>query len=160
MQKANYWVSYAGRCYLVAPEHIRGLAPDEVAMCKPLIREGLEQLKQASKSQDFIDVTQQDASPDELQKALEMPAGNDLAEDVVVPPTPELEDGVPVLELPPETDEEMETTEPQASEVKQLEDTVQEHVTEPIDTETESDSPSKRTIEEAEEPLERAGRRE
>ena len=26
-QGGNVWVAYAGRCYLVAPEHVRGLAP-------------------------------------------------------------------------------------------------------------------------------------
>ena len=31
-QKSNVWISFAGRCYLVAPEHVRGLAPDEVGV--------------------------------------------------------------------------------------------------------------------------------
>ena len=53
----NAWVSFAGRCYLVAPEHLRGLAPDENATTRPLIREGLAQLRAASESNDFLDLT-------------------------------------------------------------------------------------------------------
>ena len=61
-QRANTWVAFAGRCYLVAPEHIRGLAPDEIAAAtKPNVRYGLEELRRASQATDFIDVIEQDA---------------------------------------------------------------------------------------------------
>ena len=76
-QKANAWVSYAGRCYLVAPEHLRSMAPDECASAKPLIRQGLEEVRKAAKAEDYIDITKQAVTPEELQKAVESPPGND-----------------------------------------------------------------------------------
>ena len=76
-QKANAWISYAGRCYLVAPEHLRSLSPDELAMTKPLIRQGLEELRKASQSSDFIDITNQSVTPTELDVALSSPPGDD-----------------------------------------------------------------------------------
>jgi len=103
-QKGNAWVSYAGRCYLVAPAHIRSLAPDEACTTKPLIRQGLEELRKAYSraaatlrvggfygttsytsfsrllqwlSKACIDITRQEATTSELEQAADMPAGND-----------------------------------------------------------------------------------
>ena len=76
-QGGNIWVSYAGRCYLVALEHVRGLAPDESFGCKPLVKEGLTKLKEATKAQDYIDLTQQEVSAEELAAAAGQLAGND-----------------------------------------------------------------------------------
>ena len=76
-QGGNIWVSYAGRCYLVALEHVRGLSPDESFGLKPLVKEGLQRLKEASKAQDYVDLTQQQASAEDLAAAAAQPAGND-----------------------------------------------------------------------------------
>ena len=84
-QGQNHWIAFAGRCYLVAPEHVRSLAPDEIASLKPLIRQGLDQLQQASKSKDFVDLSKEEASPEELDLALQQPAGNDFEADDLVP---------------------------------------------------------------------------
>ena len=65
-QGGNVWLSYAGRCYLVALEHIRGLAPDESFGTKPLVKEGLQALKEASKATDYVDLSQQQASAEDL----------------------------------------------------------------------------------------------
>ena len=78
-QGSNSWVSYAGRCYLVAPEHIRKLAPDETCSTKPLIRQGLEELKRASKLAERLDITQQEATAEDLQQAAAQPGGNDYS---------------------------------------------------------------------------------
>ena len=73
-QGHNYWLSFAGRCYIVAPEHIRGLAPDEQACnVRPLLRRGLEEMRQAAKSKDFVDVSDQIATEQDLAAALLQP---------------------------------------------------------------------------------------
>ena len=61
-QGGNVWVSYGGRCFLVALEHIRALAPDETFSTKPIVQSGLEELKKAAKATDFIDLTEQKAT--------------------------------------------------------------------------------------------------
>ena len=81
-QTKNTWVSFAGRCYLVAPEHLRMLAPDEAYGAKPVIRQGLEELKRASQAEDTIDISNQEASPEDLEVALREPAGNDHSADL------------------------------------------------------------------------------
>ncbi len=149
MQGSNYWISYAGRCYLVAPEHLRSLAPDEVCSTKPLIRQGLEELRRASQATDYLDLTQQQATPADLQQAAEVPAGNDFSaeaplESVDIPQTPVQEapaEPIRVLEPPDEMD--------------QLQRTVDEHMADPENptdttaTETEA-SGEKRKAEEPE----------
>ena len=45
----NIWISHAGPCYLVALEHVRGLAPDETYGLRPLVRDGLSALRRAEK---------------------------------------------------------------------------------------------------------------
>ena len=47
-QGSNVWLSYSGRCYLVALEHVRGLAPDEVTCTRSLVQENLEELQRAT----------------------------------------------------------------------------------------------------------------
>ena len=79
-------MSFSGRCYLVALEHVRGLAPDEAVLAKPIIRQGLEQLRQAAGSTDFTDLSRQVASPEEVGQALEAPAGNGFEAGDVLPP--------------------------------------------------------------------------
>jgi len=105
-QGSNLWISFAGRCYLVAPEHVRSLAPDEVASLKPLIRHGLDQLQQASKATDFIDLTGDVVAEEELQRAAALPAGNDYELDDPVQPgaasSAEPDVAEPIVELEPE----------------------------------------------------------
>ena len=110
-QSCNAWISFAGRCYLVAPEHIRKVAPDETCSLKPLTRQGLEEPKKASRSEDYVDITHQEAIQEELKHAAEQPAGNDHSgepvESVVLLPIPEKTPSasaaeVKALELPEE----------------------------------------------------------
>ena len=80
-----------GRCYLVAPEHFRNMAPVEICNTKPLIRQGLEELRKASKAEDFIDISNQEVTATELSRAASQPAGDDHSaepplEQVVLPP--------------------------------------------------------------------------
>ena len=98
-QGGNVWVSFAGRCYLVAPEHVRAMAPDECSSAKPLIRQGLENLRDASKATDYIDLSKQDVDDDQLHQAVEQPAGNDMSVD---------EPAVPIQQLAPEVQIEQE----------------------------------------------------
>ena len=93
----------------MAPEHLRGLSPDETATLKPVIRHGLEQLQQASQSREFLDLSQQDPTAEELRLAVDQPAGNDLEgdDDAIldnepVQPPPETETAEPIKVLPPE----------------------------------------------------------
>jgi hypothetical protein len=151
-QNANAWVSYAGRCYLVAPEHLRSCAPDEICMTKPVIRQGLEELRLAAKSQDFIDTTRQTVSSQEINSALEQPAGNDhsvepLVEQVVTPPaveSPSATVAEPVQALEPAA-EEVDTTrvehtkslgdgelrEEVPMEIQEMQQQIDDHVMEP-----------------------------
>ena len=76
---------------MVAPEHVRALAPDENASLKPLIRQGLEQLQRASKAKDYVDLSQQQVDPGEIAQALQQPAGTDFAEPTADEPVVELE---------------------------------------------------------------------
>ena len=99
-QGKNLWIAFAGRCYLVAPEHLRGLAPDENASLRPLLRHGLEQLKQASKSDDYIGLSGQDPSAEDLASALLQPAGTD-PEGGAPDPLPSVPED-PVQQLEPE----------------------------------------------------------
>ena len=54
---------------MVAPEHVRSLAPDEDGLLKPLFRQGLEQLQKASKTQEYIDQTREPIAAEELERA-------------------------------------------------------------------------------------------
>ena len=111
-QGQNLWLSLAGRCFLVAPEHIRALAPDENVGLKPLIREGLEQLQRAAQSDDYVDLAREQIPQDELDEALQQPLGNDpegmLPEDRTMddethqPVGSVSEPAGPLQELPPE----------------------------------------------------------
>ena len=76
-QGGNVWISFGGRCYLVAVEHIRGLSPDEVYGTRPVVKEGLEALRQAAKAKDYIDLLQQRPTADDLRHSAEQPAAND-----------------------------------------------------------------------------------
>ena len=139
-QGKNLWIAFAGRCYLVAPEHVRGLAPDENASLRPLIREGLEQLKEASRSQEYIDISREEVPSEELTRALKAPA--DPLPDVDLPPVhvPLGGDGsaedppaAPIAELlPEEVETEIEEKKPEVKQPKpvekQLEEMVDEHV--------------------------------
>ena len=128
----------AGRCYLVAPEHVRVLAPDEIATLKLLIRHGLEQLQQASKADDFIDISRDQVEPTELESALAHPAGNDMEIDTMSAAIQEPEsagivdpsassNSVPIVELEPEPSIPI----PMAEDV-QLHETLDQHVGESV----------------------------
>ena len=56
-QGGNVWVAYAGRCYLVAQEHVRGLAPDEVFATRPIVQENLDAVRKAQQARDYIDLS-------------------------------------------------------------------------------------------------------
>ena len=72
MQGKNYWLAFAARCYVVAPEHLRGLAPDELWLGRnKLTQEGLAQLQAASTATDYLDLSQQDVTAEELATAVE-----------------------------------------------------------------------------------------
>ena len=65
---------------LVALEHVRGLAPDEMVGTKPIDQENLEELQRAAKSKDYVDLTQQSAEG--MEQALQAPlqeSDNDVA---------------------------------------------------------------------------------
>ena len=66
-QGQNAWVSFAGRRCLVAPEHLRGLAPDENATTRPLIREGLALMRAATENN--VKETDTDEEAEERYKA-------------------------------------------------------------------------------------------
>jgi len=87
-------------------------------MTKPLIRQGLEELRQAAKAQDFIDITQQNVTPVELRQAMAQPPGNDHSVDVP-PPV----DAAPVEVLEPA---------PEEIDIKQAE--IDQHIADPGDT--------------------------
>ena len=70
-QGGNVWVSFSGRCYLVAPEHIRSLAPDECCSAEPLISFGLDQLRKASQAKDHIDLSRQEVPQADLDETLQ-----------------------------------------------------------------------------------------
>ena len=80
----------------MAPVHVRGLAPDEIASTKPLIREGLEQLKRAAKAEDFIDLSREQVPFQELQRAVEGPVGGE--EDMVADAAPAIEESEATVE--------------------------------------------------------------
>jgi hypothetical protein len=93
---------------------LRGLAPDEVYSNRPTVKQGLVELKAASRAKDFIDLPQQAASAEDLAAAAAMPpAGGDGEPDqddgdeIEAPPVPPpAEDGVPqAVELPAEVAE-------------------------------------------------------
>jgi len=141
-QKQNAWVSYAGRCYLVAPEHLRSMAPDEICSTKPLIRQGLEELRKASKLQDTIDITRQTVSAGELEQAVNSPAGDDHSaplEEVAIPP----------MEVEPVPAEPLATLEQPVEEVdmetEALQAEVERHVEAPNTTAGESSAGEKRS---------------
>ena len=108
-QGGNIWISFSGRCYLVAREHIRGLAPEEVYTTKPVVRDDLAALKQASLAKDYIDLSDQRPPLEDLAAAAAEPAVHDPEQDVadsdedkpieVAPPPAAAEAAV---ELPPE----------------------------------------------------------
>ena len=110
-QRSNLWISFGGRSYLVAPEHLRGPAPDEEFVAKPIVQESLSNLRAAAKSQDFIDLSKQDIPVEELNASLDQPAADDPyqpfddedAGTVAAQPPTEAE---PLVELPPEEPEE------------------------------------------------------
>ena len=108
-QGQNVWVSYAGRCYLVAPEHVRSLAPDETASLRPIIRHGLEQLQQASRAEDFVDLSEEQVDEAEMETAAQEAEGDvpqellpDLLERTLAPLQAPREEGDPLLIIPPE----------------------------------------------------------
>ena len=135
-QGKNLWTAFAGRCYLVAPEHVRGLAPDENASLRPLVREGLEQLKEASRFQEYIDISREEVPSEELTRALKAPA--DPLPDVIPPPpdhVPVAGDGgvedspaAPIAELLPEEVETEAVEKPPEPVEKQLKQMVDTHV--------------------------------
>ena len=52
------------------------MAPDEIHGARPVVREGLEHLRAASKAKDYVDLTQQQPSAEELERALHAPEGD------------------------------------------------------------------------------------
>lgn len=50
------WLSFVGRCYLCAPEHIRDMAPDEHAGQQPHVAEAMDMVHLAARSKGHIDM--------------------------------------------------------------------------------------------------------
>ena len=90
-QGGNVWAAYAGRCYLVAQEHVRGLAPDEACATRPIVQEKLQAVREAQRARDYVDLSAQDPSAEELARAAALPAADG-----------HLPGGVPAQELLPE----------------------------------------------------------
>ncbi len=93
------------------------MAPDEIYGARPVVREGLEHLRAASQAKDCVDLTQQQPSAEELERALHAPEGEvevdpdrrGKASNAELDPLPMLEamelDAVkiePGIEFPPE----------------------------------------------------------
>ena len=133
-QKQNAWVSYAGRCYLVAPEHLRTLAPDEVFSAKPLIRAGLEEFRRATNAKDFVDISNQSVPEGELDRAADTAPGDDHTDAMETTPTAP-------AEAPEETGKVEEVLEPAVEEVEsnvasQIQQQVELHLDDASATET------------------------
>ena len=84
-------MAYAGWCYLVAQEHVRGLAPDEIFATKPIVQEKLEAVREAQQARDYVDLSAQEPSAEDLARAAALPAGD-----------AHLPGGMPAQELLPE----------------------------------------------------------
>ena len=133
-QGQNAWVSFAGRCYLVAPEHLRGLAPDGSAATRPIIRDGLAQIRAASESKDFLELTQEEIPPEEVLDALERPVDNDDGGDALLPSSLVVAPGTPqVLPAEPMAQDDVDV---------QLEQEVQQHLIPPNATDAIADETS------------------
>ena len=119
---------------MVAPEHLRGLAPDESATTRPIIREGLAQIRAASESKDFLDLTQEEIPPEEVLDALERPVDNDDGGDALLPSSLVVAPGTPqVLPAEPMVQDDVDV---------QLEQEVQQHLIPPNATDAIADETS------------------
>ena len=107
---------------MVAPEHIRGLALDENCSLKPILREGLEQLRSAARSNDYVDLSGEQIPQYELDNALQQSVGNDP--DGMMP-----EGGadVPVIEQPTEPAEPLRelAPEPMVADPAEVDDSIE-----------------------------------
>ena len=54
-QGRNYWISFGGRCYIVAPEHIRTMVADERWASRDHSAQQLAELFRAAQATDFIE---------------------------------------------------------------------------------------------------------
>lgn len=80
---SSVWVTMGGRCYLVAHEHCREAIGEEQLFGRPQIQEALTIFKNGRKGMTYLDLTDQEAPPDEMlnQAALdvdEMSDGEDI----------------------------------------------------------------------------------
>ena len=92
---------------------MRGLAPDEVFIIKPVGAEGLKGLQQAARAKDFIDLSKQEVDMQHMGTALDEAAPGDPyhpydeadAEDNTAAHASEFSPQPPVAELAPEPGE-------------------------------------------------------
>ena len=66
----------------MAREHVRGLSPDENYIVKPLVKQNLDELKEAMKQSDYIDLSGQQPDPTEFDQSLNLPPEPPEADDV------------------------------------------------------------------------------
>ena len=67
IQRRNAWTSYGGRCYLVAPEHLRYAGEEEAIMLEPELQKALQAFRSAPEVSSYDDLTMQQGptGPDE-----------------------------------------------------------------------------------------------
>ncbi|CAK0825609.1 unnamed protein product [Prorocentrum cordatum] len=66
----NVWVQYGGKPFLVAPEHLRPLSPEEQHLAEDAdLARSLDEIRQAMSREEFEDLTGLNAGPDELAAA-------------------------------------------------------------------------------------------
>ncbi|CAK0872907.1 unnamed protein product [Prorocentrum cordatum] len=66
----NVWVQYGGKPFLVAPEHLRPLSPEEQHLAEDAdLARSLDEIRQAMSREEFEDLTGLNAGPEELAAA-------------------------------------------------------------------------------------------
>eukprot|EP00959_Pyramimonas_sp_CCMP1952_P352078 7376802-Pyramimonas_sp.AAC.1 len=66
----NVWVQYGGTPFLVAPEHLRPLSPEEQHLAEDAdLARSLDEIRQALSREEFEDLTGLNAGPEELAAA-------------------------------------------------------------------------------------------
>lgn len=78
LQGTNAWVTFGGKCFLVAAEHLRGTAGDEDHYGDPVVQKSLALFQRVPKDVEYEDLTKQ-ADPKEEDDDMAMTG---LAEDV------------------------------------------------------------------------------
>ena len=59
LHKRNAWVTFGGRCYLVAPEHLRYASEEEAIMLEPEMQRALQAFRKAPEGASYSDLTEQ-----------------------------------------------------------------------------------------------------